>query len=71
MGPGEQELDKIQRIAARVVATNAAGHKLLLIGGFRYRLLDRSSGSHGTLIIIGRESWRRSSMNYWRFRGEF
>ena len=43
MGPGEQELDKIQRIAARVVATNAAGHKLLLIGGFRYRLLDSSS----------------------------
>src|SRR6516164_35376 len=37
-----EELDKIQRIAARIIALNPAGHKLLLIGGFRYRLLDHS-----------------------------
>jgi len=43
VGAKEQEIEKIQRIAVRVVATNPAGHNLLLIGGFRYRLLDRSA----------------------------
>jgi hypothetical protein len=33
----------LQRITARIVAMNPAGHRLLLIGGFRYRLLDRSA----------------------------
>lgn len=32
----------MQRIVARVVATSPAGVSLLLIGGFRYRLLDNS-----------------------------
>lgn len=36
-------LERIQRIVARVIATHPAGHNLLLIGGFRYRLLDRST----------------------------
>ena len=30
-------------MTARIVATSPAGHSLLLIGGFRYRLLDRSA----------------------------
>jgi hypothetical protein len=30
-------------MTARIVATNPAGRSLLLIGGFRYRLLDRSA----------------------------
>jgi hypothetical protein len=37
-----QETDRIQRIIARIIATNPAGVNLLLIGGFRFRLLDRS-----------------------------
>jgi hypothetical protein len=37
-----QETDRIQRLIARAIATSPAGVKLLLIGGFRYRLLDRS-----------------------------
>ena len=37
-----QETDKLQRLVARLVATNPAGVNLLLIGGFRYRLLDHS-----------------------------
>jgi len=43
MGNRDEDLEKIQRMAARVVATHPAGHKLLLIGGFRYRLLDQSA----------------------------
>jgi hypothetical protein len=38
----EQSAESIQKIIARLVATSPAGHNLLLIGGFRYRLLDRS-----------------------------
>jgi predicted nucleotidyltransferase component of viral defense system len=37
-----QETDKLQRVVARLVATSPAGVNLLLIGGFRYRLLDNS-----------------------------
>ena len=37
-----QEADRLQRVVARLVATSPAGVNLLLIGGFRYRLLDNS-----------------------------
>lgn len=37
-----QETDRLQRVVARLVATSPAGVNLLLIGGFRYRLLDNS-----------------------------
>src|SRR5690349_12427670 len=36
------EIDRLQRTVARLVASSPAGVNLLLIGGFRYRLLDRS-----------------------------
>jgi hypothetical protein len=35
-------LESIQQATARLIATSAAGHNLLLIGGFRYRFLDQS-----------------------------
>lgn len=35
-------IDAIQRIVARLLATNPAGHGLCLIGGFRYQFLDQS-----------------------------
>lgn len=35
--------ERIQRLVARTIATSAAGNQLCLIGGFRYRLLDRSA----------------------------
>ena len=34
--------EEIQKLAARLLAINPAGHKLCLIGGFRYRLLNAS-----------------------------
>jgi hypothetical protein len=37
------DLERIQRMTAKLVATSPAGHNLLLIGGFRYRLLDQSA----------------------------
>lgn len=37
-----QETDRLQKVVARLVATSPAGVNLLLIGGFRYRLLDNS-----------------------------
>ena len=37
-----QEVDRIQRVVADLIAKSPAGVKLLLIGGFRYRLLDNS-----------------------------
>jgi len=37
-----QEIDRLQRVVARLVATSPAGVNLLLIGGFRLRLLDNS-----------------------------
>ncbi|HXP60668.1 MAG TPA: hypothetical protein VN829_09265, partial [Dongiaceae bacterium] len=37
-----QETDRLQTAVARLVATSPAGVNLLLIGGFRYRLLDNS-----------------------------
>lgn len=42
MKPEFLEIDRLQRTIARLVATSPAGVNLLLIGGFRYRLLDRS-----------------------------
>jgi hypothetical protein len=36
-------LEKIQRLAAKMIATNPAGRGLLLIGGFRYRLINQST----------------------------
>ncbi len=38
-----QIIEEIQKMAAKIVATNPAGNRLLLIGGFRYRLLDASA----------------------------
>ena len=35
--------DEIQKATVRLVATSPAGHNLILIGGFRYRFLDRSA----------------------------
>lgn len=35
--------DSIQRAIAKLVATSSVGYNLLLIGGFRYRFLDRSA----------------------------
>ena len=37
-----QEADRLQRRVAKLIATSPAGVNLLLIGGFRYRLLDNS-----------------------------
>lgn len=37
-----QETDRLQRVVTRLVANSPAGVGLLLIGGFRYRLLDGS-----------------------------
>jgi hypothetical protein len=37
-----QETDRLQRVIGRLVAISPAGVNLLLIGGFRYRLLDNS-----------------------------
>lgn len=42
MDLGIQEADKLQRAIARLIAMSPAGVQLLLIGGFRYRLLDDS-----------------------------
>ncbi len=36
-------IERIQRIAARILATHPAGCGLCLVGGFRYRLLDASA----------------------------
>ena len=37
-----QEADRLQRVVARLIARSPVGVNLLLIGGFRYRLLDNS-----------------------------
>ena len=42
MQANSQETDRLQRVVARLVAISPAGVNLLLIGGFRYRLLDNS-----------------------------
>lgn len=39
----EESRERIQKIIARAIATSPSGNKLCLIGGFRYRLLDRSA----------------------------
>lgn len=36
------DVETLQKLAARIIATHPAGRNLLLIGGFRYRLLDHS-----------------------------
>ena len=36
-------VERIQRAAARIIATHPAGHQLCLIGGYRYRLLNASA----------------------------
>ena len=36
----QEEVEAIQRIIARHVATHPVGRNLALIGGFRYRFLD-------------------------------
>ncbi len=42
MNTALSETDRLERIVARLIATSPAGVNLLLIGGFRYRLLDQS-----------------------------
>lgn len=42
MNQNKQVIETIQKMTARIVATSPVGYKLCLIGGFRYRLLDRS-----------------------------
>ncbi len=42
MNAQHQEMERIQRVIVRMIATSPAGVNLLLIGGFRYRLLDQS-----------------------------
>jgi hypothetical protein len=37
-----QEADRLQRVVARLIARHPPGVALLMIGGFRYRLLDNS-----------------------------
>lgn len=43
--PSEREsfVERVQRMAAAMVATHPAGSGLCLVGGFRYRLLDRAA----------------------------
>ena len=38
-------VEQIQTLAAKILATHPAGHRLCLIGGFRYRLLNASCRS--------------------------
>src|SRR6266850_2256114 len=42
MATQQQEIERIQRIIVRTIATSPAGVNLLLIGGLRFRLLDHS-----------------------------
>lgn len=37
-----QTIERIQKLAAGLIAASPAGHRLCLIGGFRYRLLSHS-----------------------------
>ena len=37
------QIERIQLLAARILATHPAGRGLCLVGGFRYRLLNRSA----------------------------
>ena len=36
-------VERVQRLAATILATHPVGHQLCLIGGFRYRLLNASA----------------------------
>jgi len=40
---GKPSFERIQRAAATIIATHPAGHRLCLIGGYRYRLLNASA----------------------------
>jgi hypothetical protein len=42
MNENKEEIEKLQQLTAHIVATNAPGEGLLLVGGFRYRLLNDS-----------------------------
>src|SRR5882762_1837332 len=42
MADNQPETERLQRIIANSIATSPAGVNLLLIGGFRFRLLDHS-----------------------------
>ncbi|MFW6171627.1 MAG: hypothetical protein ACODAD_14150, partial [Planctomycetota bacterium] len=42
-------MQRIQRLAARILATHPAGRGLCLIGGFRYRLLNESARASNDL----------------------
>ncbi len=42
-------LERIQRTAARILATHPAGRGLCLVGGFRYRLLNESARASNDL----------------------
>ncbi len=41
--PKKETVESIQKAAVKFLATHPAGHKLCLIGGFRYRLLNQSA----------------------------
>lgn len=41
----QEETEAIQKVVARIVATQPVGRNLALIGGFRYRFLDESAGT--------------------------
>lgn len=42
-------MERIQRLAARILATHPAGRGLCLVGGFRYRLLNESARASNDL----------------------
>ncbi|MFO7906702.1 MAG: hypothetical protein R6U98_28865 [Pirellulaceae bacterium] len=42
-------MQRIQRLAARILATHPAGRGLCLVGGFRYRLLNKSARASNDL----------------------
>jgi len=43
MNTAFETIERIQRLAATILATHAAGRGLCLVGGFRYRLLNQSA----------------------------
>ena len=56
-------IERIQRIAAKVLATHPAGRGLCLVGGFRYRLLNESAELQAILTTTGKVISRE---NRWR-----
>src|SRR6266446_5609886 len=61
-----QEMDRIQRLVARIIATSPAGVNLLLIGGFRYRLLDNSQRFSVDIDYHWGEDLDRKQEELWR-----